>query len=106
MDGQEYGSHWACPTYHRPRSGRTGVARHIQAGCRCTACRGAKAAYEAAYRRDKQRGIPRLGAIVRPTELMKRVKQLIVEQVNVAAALGLGSTSIEGIWQINRVGAS
>lgn len=51
-------------------------------GCRCLPCKAANARYEAARAKDKAAGKQRLGAIISPSEAMKRVKQMKAERIS------------------------
>lgn len=54
-------------------------ATYQATGCRCTPCRAANAAYEAAYRDRKRRGLPMLGSVVSAVETWRQLRLLTTE---------------------------
>lgn len=53
-----------------------GTRTCYQAGCKCTPCRAAEAAYRASLRTRHAKGLPILGALVSPVEARRRIRQL------------------------------
>lgn len=68
-----------------------------QAGCACTPCRAAEAAYRAALRRRQGRGLPPLGSLVPASDTWQRIRAFQREGLSKAAlahALGLKSREL------------
>lgn len=62
-----------------------GARSRYQQGCRCTPCRSSNAAYEAAYRDRKRRGLPMLGSVVSAVETWRQLRLLTTEYESAAA---------------------
>lgn len=58
---------------------RHGERRTYQAGCSCTPCKAAEAAYRADLRKRHLKGLPILGALVSAVETRRQLRLLITE---------------------------
>lgn len=75
-----------------------GTRKAYQAGCPCTGCRAANAAYSADLRRQHRQGIQPLGAHVSAIEASRRIRLLLTERFRkgeIARQLGLKRPILE-----------
>lgn len=67
-----------------------GTRARYQAGCACTPCKAAEAAYRSDLRKKHLKGLPILGLLVSPVEARRRLRQLKLEEYPVARVERMG----------------